>query len=65
MSAKTEAILTRAAWTFILAFATVVSVLSPTDLWHVGWIRAAIGSGAIAVATAVKNGVLTPPEAKN
>lgn len=65
MSAKAEAILTRAAWTFVLTFVTIVSVLTPTDLWSVGWERNALGSAIIAVAVTVKNAMLTPPEAKN
>lgn len=65
MSAKTEAILQRAAWTFILTFASIVAVLSPTGLWSVGWIPGALGSAVIAVAVSVKNAMITPPEAKN
>lgn len=59
---KVEAIAKRAAWCFALVFATDVAILSPTDLWHVGWVKGAIGAGIIAVASAFKNGTLTPPE---
>lgn len=65
MSAKTEAILTRTVWTFVLALGSFVAVVSPTGLFHVAVWKEGAASGIIAVAVAIKNGVLTPPEAKN
>jgi len=62
---KARAVYQRAFWTFVVAFATVVSVIDPSGLWDVSVWRAAAGSGIIAVATAVKNGAFTPPEARS
>jgi hypothetical protein len=59
-----KAVLQRAFWTFTVAFASVIAVLTPTGLWDVNVWRAAVGSGIIAVAGAVKNWRITPPEAR-
>lgn len=65
MTDRVKAIVTRAAWTFLLTFATVVSVLTPTDLWSVGWERNALGSAIIAAVVTIKNAMITPPEVKS
>lgn len=63
-SAKSRAILNRAGWTFLYVFVTLEVAAPTTGLLDTQTLKASALAAIAAALSAVKNAMVTPPEAK-